>query len=245
MVRLFAIFGRNDLRNIRRDPLLLSVLIIPWIMVLVAQLLIQDLAEWLLQQYQFDLASYYSLVLAVFFFTNIPILLGSLLGFLILDERDEKTLQALQVTPLSVKSFVFYRLCIIWFLSSLYVLVCSPLTGLMPVEQAVSIAPACLLSGLLAPVVGLLITAFAKNKVEGLAIAKGLGVLLIGPLGLYFIEPPLQYIFGLLPSYWAAKAFWLGLQGQAYRLWLLGGFIYLFLLLILLFNRFERSLRNL
>ncbi|NJK63174.1 MAG: hypothetical protein HC921_11285 [Synechococcaceae cyanobacterium SM2_3_1] len=241
MMRLLLFFGLNDLKNIWRDSLLLGVLIIPWVLVLSVRLLIPELTAWLLQRYQFDLVAYYPLLLSIFFFLNIPILLGALMGFLILDERDDKTLMALQVTPISVTGMTLYRIASTSLLSSFYILICTPLTGLMPMTQTLAIVAPALLSGLLAPFIGLLLPAFASNKVEGLAIAKGLGILLVGPLGAYFINPPLQYLFGLLPSYWIAKAFWLGLSDQSYGLFVLVGGIYQGLVLWGLFARFQSS----
>ena len=51
----------------------------------------------------------------------------------------------------------------------------------------------------------LLVIAFAKNKMEGMALIKMCGLLFLGIPIVYFIKSPIQYVFSFLPSYWMAK----------------------------------------
>jgi hypothetical protein len=52
-----------------------------------------------------------------------------------------------------------------------------------------------------------------EDKVEGMAVTKGLATLMLGPLAAYFIHSDWQILFGLLPTYWPAKAFWVAGEG--------------------------------
>lgn len=242
MFRILAAFGSNDLKSVRRDSLLLGIILAPWLFVIPVRLLVPSLTDLLITRYNFNLANFYPLILSFVFLLNIPLLFGVLMGFLVLDERDENTLTALRVTPISVMGFVAYRVLMATLISILYNLVCLPLTGLISMSVLPQVISITFVSSLFAPVLSLFLVSFANNKVEGLAFAKGLGVLVVGPLVSYFIDSQWQLMFGILPTYWSAKAFWLALEGQPYLFYLLVGLIYHLLLLFWFLQRFQKRL---
>ena len=142
-------------------------------------------------------------------------LVGTVIGFLLLDQRDDQTLSALLVTPLTLNDYVAYRL-------SLPMLVCLPLTLIMfplagltdlTVVQVVAVA---LCAAPLAPMYALFIGSFAANKVQGFALAKGIGVLFIPSVVAWFVSPPWQWLLGLNPLYWPLKVFWAFDAGDAW-----------------------------
>jgi fluoroquinolone transport system permease protein len=63
----------------------------------------------------------------------------------------------------------------------------------------------CLLSSLLSIVLALLIVAFSHNRVEGMALTKISGAILLGLFVPFFLFSSAQYLFSLLPSFWIAK----------------------------------------
>ncbi|RCJ24919.1 hypothetical protein A6S26_17080 [Nostoc sp. ATCC 43529] len=244
MFRILVAFGSNDLKSVRRDSLLLGILFAPWLFVIPVRLLVPSLTDLLMTRYNFNLVNFYELILSFVFLLNIPLLFGVLMGFLVLDERDENTLTALRVTPISVMGFVTYRVLMATLISILYNLICLPLTGLIPMSVFPEIVPVTLVASLFAPVLSLFLVSFANNKVEGLAFAKGLGVLVVGPLVSYFVNSQWQLMFGILPTYWSAKAFWLAVNGQPYLFYLLGGLVYHLLLLFWFLNRFQKKVQD-
>lgn len=78
--------GPVDAKNALRDPLL--------------RYLLPQLAELLWQQAAFDLTAYYPLVMSGFLL-QAPSLVGMVVGFLLLDERDEQILVALLAAPVA------------------------------------------------------------------------------------------------------------------------------------------------
>jgi len=53
--------------------------------------------------------------------------------------------------------------------------------------------------------VGLLINALANNKIEGFAVMKGMGMLMLFPLiGLFFFDYK-ELFFAMAPGFWPAK----------------------------------------
>ncbi len=78
----------------------------------------------------------------------------------------------------------------------------SPWTPLQLVMTSVVAAP-------LAPIYALFLGSFAANKVQGFALAKVIGIVLVPCIVAYFVTSPWQIAFGLVPHYWALKIFWL------------------------------------
>ena len=174
----------------------------------------------------------------------LPILTGMVVGFLLLDQKDDGTLTALRVTPLTRAGYLAYRLAMPMVVSVVMTLAVFPLAGLV----RVGLVPLLLMalgSAPLAPLFALLLGAFAGNKVEGFALAKASGVLFIPPVLAYFVDPPWQWAFGLMPTYWPVKAFWVQQAGgQGYPAYLLVGAAYQALLLVPLLRRFDRVMQG-
>jgi fluoroquinolone transport system permease protein len=243
MLRALTAFGQNDMRSIRRDSLLLYVSLVPWIMVVLLRLLAEPLTVWLADSFSIDAVAYYPLVLGIAFIVEIPMLFGLVFGLLMLDERDDQTLTALQVTPVSLRGYLSYRLVTSFVFSVVYVLLLTPLTGLLPLAMLPMLVPVALVTSLLAPAVLLLLVTFAGSKLEGLALLKGIGILLVGPpLVGYFIGPTWHLLPGILPTYWPAAAYWAADTGGAAWPYLLAGTAYYALLLLWLGGRFQARL---
>ena len=88
----------------------------------------------------------------------------------------------------------------------------------------------------------LLLAALAKNKVEGLAVMKGLGIFLLVPVAAWFVPEPWQWLLGVFPTFWATKGYWLASTGEPY-LWVAAcGFVYASAIVALLLRRFQSGL---
>jgi len=49
----------------------------------------------------------------------------------------------------------------------------------------------------------------AQNKVQGFAVMKATSIIPIPPLLAYYGDSGWQWLFGLVPSYWPVKVYWL------------------------------------
>jgi fluoroquinolone transport system permease protein len=199
------------------------------------------LADFLLASFQFALEPYYPLVLSFFIILQVPLLFGVVFGFLILDEKDDRVLTILQVTPVTLQGYIRYRLLAVVIFSIIYVMAILGATGLIEFSLWVRILPIAAVSGIFAVFSMFLLLAFANNKVEGLAIMKGMGIMMLGPLAAYFIDSKWQLLLGFLPSYWPAKAYWLTSDGQNAWIYVGIGFIYTSFWIVLLWKRFKRK----
>jgi fluoroquinolone transport system permease protein len=244
-MRALATFGMNDLRSIQRDSLMLYIVLVPLVIIPLVRLLIPGLTAWLLDSASFHLVPYYPLILSIFIVIQFPVLFGLVFGLLILDERDDNTLMALQVTPVSMDGYLLYRIGMACAFSVLYVLLLAPLSGLMDIALLPMLVPVALVASLLAPLVLMVLVVFASNKLEGLALMKGLGILFLGPIAAFFIESNLQLLLGILPTYWVAKAFWMVSAGENGAGWyMLVGTAYYVLLLAWMGQRFRGRLAS-
>jgi fluoroquinolone transport system permease protein len=196
---------------------------------------------WLDTEYGVDIVPYYPLILSFFLLLEVPMLFGLVYGLLILDEKDDRALVALQVTPVSLDSYIFYRFIVTFLMSVVYIILTIMASGLLSGSQLLRLAPAVLLSGLQAVLILEILISLANNKVEGLAIMKGTGIMLIGPLVAFFLESNWEILLGVLPTYWPAKAFWLVWEGESSILYILIGLVYTLILITLLYRRFRRK----
>ena len=164
-------------------------------------------------------------MLTAFLLLTSIIIVGGLGAFLVLDEVDAGTLTALRVTPVPLRDFFAYRAATVMVVT----------TGVCDRRRCRSAAfssrvlvpaliPIGLLAGLSAVVSLLLIVAVASNKIQGLAMVRALGMLIAGlPCLPWFIDSGWNLAFGVLPPYWAAKAFWVASDHGTWWPYLVGG----------------------
>lgn len=97
----------NDLKNILREPMLIFLLFSPVILSIVLRLMIPFFTKVFIAY--IDLKAYYPLI-SGFVILLIPMLMGMLAGFMLLDERDDNIFMTLIVTPLTKKGYMIYRI---------------------------------------------------------------------------------------------------------------------------------------
>jgi len=230
---------RGDIVNIRRDSLMQFLLVYPLLLGLLMRWLIPWLTAGLMDT--FDLTLYYLFIASFFGLIIMPDLAGSLVGLLLLDERDENTLTALLVTPMPITTYVLYRVVTPTLISFIGILVLVPLIGI-DVPPMGALVVLALSASLGAPIFTLILASLAKNKVEGMAIMKGMGVLLMAPMIAWFVPEPWQWLLGIFPTFWSAKAYWLAVGGESY-LWVAAvGGVYAVGIVWLLLRQFQRGI---
>lgn len=243
----FPHLSRNDARLIVRDRFLLTMTV--YILALTAGLRIglpllegvpavQDIMPLPLQ-------SLYPLFVAFIAVFNGALLGGTLSGFVLLDEREDGTMTALLVTPLSSSAYLSYRAAtpaIVAFV--VLTLQLALLNGLAPLAwwQLIIVAAG---GSITASLTALFFAAFAENKIQGFALIKftGIGGFIVAAS--WFVAEPLQYLFGLFPPFWLSKAYWMMLEHDA-RWWavLLIGLTLHAVFLAGLMRRFKRDLHR-
>ena len=241
-LRKFRGLLAGDMLNIGRDPILLFASIAPVILTVVLRFLVPFISGLLMKYLGFDLSPHYPLVMS--FFILLPAMLfGTVIGFTIVDERDENVLIYYAVTPLSGGGYLLYRLLLPMVLGFLSAYLIAGFTGLISCNFLM-LTPVALLASLEAPLFVLFLGSFAANKVEALTISKGSGLLDMAPVAGYLLPAPWHFLAGIFPPYWVAKAFIAGYAGDysAYRLYLAGGLIVHLIFLAFMLGHFNRRI---
>lgn len=242
--RAVAAFGRNDLRGTYRDPLLWLIVIAPVIWTTGVALLTPMVTEMLAGRYEFDLVPYYPLVLTAFLLLTSIIITGAIAAFLVLDEVDAGTLTALRVTPVPLSTLFAYRAGTVMALATVYVIATLSFSGILEPGIVGALIPIGLLAGMSAVVTMLMIVAVANNKIQGIAMVRALGMLIAGlPCLPWFIDSAWNLAFGVLPPYWAAKAFWVASDHGTWWPYVVVGVLYNALVAWPLFRRFIAKTR--
>lgn len=213
VIQTLRALGPIDVRGVRRDSLLSWMILLPVIGALVLRWGLPLLNERLLEQSAFDLTPYYPALLGYFFVIMTPVVFGTVVGFLLLDEKDDQTLIALQVTPLSLPRYLAYRIAIPVVLAFVMMFVIFPLSGLSALPLT-HIAVIGIVAAPLAPLLALYLAAFAQNKVQGFALVKVSGVVLMLPVIAFFVQSPWELAFGIIPTYWLVNVYWKLEAGQ-------------------------------
>jgi fluoroquinolone transport system permease protein len=161
-----------------------------------------------------NLADFYPMIVAYMAIFTGGLLIGLVVGFILLDEKDQNTLKVMLVSPLPLRQYVLYRIGLPTILAFVVilamVLVINQAT--LPLWQMILIAAGGALS---APIAALFFAVFAENKVAGFAYGKFVGLAGWIIAGSWFVSEPFQWLFGIFPPFWVSKAYWLALEGRS------------------------------
>lgn len=197
---MFVNFVSSEIKKWLRDPMMSFMFFYPLFLGIIGRYVL----PWLSKSTGFNFQLYTDLIV-VLFATMIPMLYGALIAFSLLDDRDDHILIGIQVTPLSLWEFLSLRLVIVLLLSFIATIftIWFANIGNLPFIRIVQIS---FLTSLSAPMVGLFINALAQNKIEGFAIMKATGIIIILPVISLFFTDAKEFFFALIPGFWPAKA---------------------------------------
>ncbi|MGB7606701.1 MAG: hypothetical protein WBL93_14620 [Lutisporaceae bacterium] len=125
-------------------------------------------------------------------------------SMVMLTEHDENMASYIAVTPVGKNGYILSRLlfpAIISTIASVLLLNWFSLT----IWTIGMVLITCLLTSLVSIAGSLFIFSFSHNRVEGMAMAKLSGLLMLGLPIPFFLESNAQYLLSPLPSFWIAK----------------------------------------
>jgi fluoroquinolone transport system permease protein len=231
-----------DVRALVRDPLLKWVALLPIGVALMLRALVPRIQEALASGMAVDLTPYHPLIMGGYLMTA-PGIVGMVIGFLLLDERDARTLDALRVTPVGMEWYLTYRVVLPLVLGTAGTLIGYPLAGLAPLRVRELLAVTAV-AGLSAPMLTLVLATAAPNKVAGFAVVKVTNAVNLLPIVAFFIPLPYQLAAGVLPTYWPMRALWSAASGARFMGALGAGVIVSVVALALLAGLFRRKLSS-
>lgn len=129
---------------------------------------------------------------------------GAMGGFSLLDDRDDQVLESIQISPISVHWYIWFKICFAFVLAVIAGFFIIWFSGALEIGSGDTLLLA-ILSALQVPIIAFFINAFAKNKVEGFVAMKGSGFTIIFPVAAYFFLDWKEWLFSFAPAHWVAK----------------------------------------
>lgn len=222
-MKKYLVLLRYEFKTLVKDPMNLFMLIYPFIILLLCGWMIPAI---LVRTGASNGASAITLLLSfALCVSSGGYVTGTMLGFSLLENRDENTLVSIAVTPMSVKGYTAFKSIYAFvfsflgnlvmvaglklFASDAYVIVYGSTTisllGNISYFQTVIFS---LVAALIVPFFGGLFAAIAKNKIEGFALMKTAGLIIMVPM--LCLLPAFaggwQYAVGIAPNFWPMKA---------------------------------------
>jgi fluoroquinolone transport system permease protein len=232
-----------DLKNMGRDPMLVFASAAPLLLLALMRFAVPPARDLVAAYLSFDLTQFYPLI-AVFFSLLPALLWGLTTAFLYLDEKDTGITAYLFITPLRKNGYLAYRLSFPLVFSFVFTVILTLANGLVTFTVLQVLVYAAL-SSCLSLVVFFALAAFAHNKVEGLALGKALGVIMMGPVAAGLLPGPLKYLGGVFPPFWSAEFVFASMSRMPvwYLALVLGAALTLHALpLLFLFRRYLKNL---
>jgi len=198
-----SIYYKNDLKQLYREPMMLLLFILPLIMAPLFKAILSFGVPIALNYMTFNIALYHSYILS-FALLLVPGMLGIVMGFMLLDDKDGRIIELLSITPLGTSGYLFIRLSFVALSSFIYVIYSYLVLQLFLVSIPVFIFISIYLA-VFSAIIGLIFINLATDKVKGLTYAKGLNLMLLLILADLLHSPIISFIAGLFPSYWIYK----------------------------------------
>ncbi|OQW60448.1 MAG: hypothetical protein A4S17_00725 [Proteobacteria bacterium HN_bin10] len=243
---LFLSLVATDLRNVVRDGLMATIIIAPLAVALIfrafvpgSDQLAATLAPYLGNLLASDLALAAPMLLMSLLMAIAPGLVGAVYGLLLVDERDQRTLQVLRVMPMPFAHYMATRMITPLGLSVAMTIAAYPIADLAPLPIG-AVVMLAVVGATSAPMVSLAMAAFARDKVAALAIMRVVSSVLALPVLAYFATPPILYLAWFSPAYWQMKALWLAADAAPFALTLGMALVLNLILALLLYARFEQ-----
>ncbi|MGI6188269.1 MAG: hypothetical protein GX041_06635 [Clostridiales bacterium] len=252
---------KYEAKTIIRDPINLYMCLFPVIMLFLSIYIFPMIFE-TIDPMQGTMLKITMLLLLVVILAFGSFFLAAMATFLLLDHKDEHTLNTIAVTPVGVSGYLKFKMVYIYLMSvvgSIAILLGTKLIAgdkytILNVSvfdniDVFHIISFAVVNELFAPALGLLQGAFARNKVEGFALIKGSGILALVPalVVLETFQGGLQYILGIFPNFWAIKGMLLKLMpvensaNLSYPVYLLIGGVYNMIILFAAYRFFLKK----
>ena len=246
-IQLVGTLGRSDIKIIGRDRFLVFMfMLVVGFCALVRGLLpamnvyLAEVGVMPGETIPIPLSDVYPMVVVNMGVYTTALIVGTIIGFVLLDEKDQHTLTAMAVTPVPLGQYALYRVAlpgVLGFVSIVAgVLIINQ--SLLPMWQLVMVAAG---GSLTAPIFALFYAIVAENKLAGFAYSKFSSIagwtILVG----WFVPDPWQWLIGVFPPFLIAKAYWMALAGDG--LWWLAlilGIVFQAVLIRWMMQRFNR-----
>ena len=194
---------KNDFKQIFKSPIMVLFFVLPLFLAVLARFFITWLIPYLARYIVIDATPYYSYILAAII-TFAPMSLGIVTGFMMLDDRDGKVFDLMQVTPLGASGYIINRVFFPTAASFLYTFIMYFIMDIYHLP-AVTLVMLALLMSALSVIIALCLFLIATDKVKGLTYAKALNLFSLFTLADLLGLKWLSTLSHAIPTYWVTK----------------------------------------
>ncbi|MBI9011745.1 MAG: hypothetical protein JEZ08_05885 [Clostridiales bacterium] len=166
-----------DLKQMQQEPIMFLFALLSLLLIGVFKLIITYGTPIILDLVHLNLLNYEVYILSLVYMLQ-PMMLGMVIGFFMLDEKDAKIFELLRVTPLGLSGYLMNRLLIPILLNGLYTLI-GYLTLGQHIHSAIYLIPIIIFSSIQMVGVGIFIAIVSEDKVKGLTYSKAISGLII------------------------------------------------------------------
>ena len=243
IVQQVKTFGPVDSKYIRRDDINIMLIVAPFLLALAVRWLLPFLLDGIGELINFNLLPYFPPIMGYVIIILMPLFSGMVTGLILLDQKDDRTIIGLQVSPVSMTSYLSYRLATPMLLSLVMTMLVYPISGLQPIGF-LSLFANAILAMPLAPLFALTFAIFAENKIQGLVLMKAAGGILFLPIAAYFLPDVWKIITAIIPTFWPGQFYWYALaQNPLQWVIFLAGMLIQTILIFILQKRWTRHIR--
>jgi len=234
----------SQTKRIGKDNLMLLLSVYPALLGIIGRYLVPWLRRVFIESFEYDIIVHYPAILVFFILAN-PYIYGALAAFTVLEEREEGVFHAIRVTPLTLQRYMgakIFGLVVISIASGMFV---TWVVNLISIGLWQSFVINTLLA-FAAPFSMIAINCYSNNRVEGFALTKGSGILIMLPLLGFYIPEKFHFFVAIIPGYWPAmsinKVVNPSFGFMPYWSYAVAGFVYILVLIRIFHKRFERKL---
>lgn len=213
-----------ELKTVLKDPMNLFMILYPPMMLLICAYLL----PWIITTTAPDNEATMATSLLIAFAVILAIgsyLMGAMLGFVLLENKDENTLVNIAVSPITVSGYALFKVSYTFVFAVLGNLVmvgglkllASDVYTITYGSQTVALLDAInwwqiivfsIVNSLFCVAIAFFMASISKNKIEGFAIVKGGGIIVFIPILalLPVFQDWKQYLLGIVPIFWPLKA---------------------------------------
>ncbi len=189
---------KAEFRNMTRDKMYIFFALYPFLFGALGYFLV----NWIDNEFP---NSIWDSVVAMMIIIMTGFVFGALIAFTLLDDKDDKVLMSLKITPINVKYYVYVKMIAGMVFALIATLVVIYATDFLPNSNFLVILAVAILGSIQVPSVTLIVNSFSDNKVEGFVIMKLSGMVLLFPLIGFLVTGWVQYLLGVAPGYWAGR----------------------------------------
>jgi hypothetical protein len=197
------IYFKSDLKRLYREPVMALLFLTPIIVTVVFMLILSYIVPIINNYVVFDITNYYPYILA-FGLLIAPGILGIVMGFMMIDDKDVHIVELKSVTRLGKNGHIIIRLTLIFIFTFIYTIFTYIVLGIYLISIGTLLFLTVLLS-IYGSLIGMILSNIATDKVKGLTYAKALNILSLFALGDLVPVQWIRVMCRLFPTYWVTS----------------------------------------